>query len=369
LKPKMGTSPKPTLGISPKPTMGISPKPHTVPFSRSALSSGSSCTPLVLEPGKPWISPRDNPPRSQAAKPLNSLIDRQIRSRSSIAGHSTVGQTKSRKPSCSPAPKRSFTPTRNQVPGSSRKLVGNLVAVDKLNSRQVTFPKTEKRGRSVPPKAQMFTEVRQRSLSRSSIRGCSPALKPAVASNTRPSPSTKNFKVGVMGANTKLAQSPRASQAGCLRESNKIRPSSPAQSNASASSIEELTREAQSQLQLSLPGPLNVTWTIKSPSRSRIPTRVSKPSDRKSASEVQTPIEQLTSELKELELTAKLLSEERDFYFGKLRNVETMCKEQEAEGEQTASKVLDILGRPRRPRGRGRVGVFPASSPGGGLHN
>jgi RP/EB family microtubule-associated protein len=57
----------------------------------------------------------------------------------------------------------------------------------------------------------------------------------------------------------------------------------------------------------------------------------------------QAQIEDLTTQVLEMKLTVEGLEKERDFYFGKLRDVEVMCQENEAAGGDTIRKVLDIL--------------------------
>jgi len=56
-------------------------------------------------------------------------------------------------------------------------------------------------------------------------------------------------------------------------------------------------------------------------------------------------VEELTAQLAETKLSLEGLEKERDFYFGKLRDIEVFCQEQElSEEAQTAlQKVLDIL--------------------------
>jgi len=57
----------------------------------------------------------------------------------------------------------------------------------------------------------------------------------------------------------------------------------------------------------------------------------------------QAQIEELNAQLMEMKLTVEGLEKERDFYFGKLRDVEVMCQENEATGGDLVRKVLDIL--------------------------
>lgn len=45
----------------------------------------------------------------------------------------------------------------------------------------------------------------------------------------------------------------------------------------------------------------------------------------------------------EMRLTVSGLEKERDFYFGKLREIEMMCQEQEDGGIAPVKKFLDIL--------------------------
>jgi len=58
----------------------------------------------------------------------------------------------------------------------------------------------------------------------------------------------------------------------------------------------------------------------------------------------QAQIEDLNSQMMEMKLTVEGLEKERDFYFGKLRDVEVMCQECEGQdSEVVRKKVLDIL--------------------------
>lgn len=47
--------------------------------------------------------------------------------------------------------------------------------------------------------------------------------------------------------------------------------------------------------------------------------------------------------LMELKLTVDGLEKERDFYFGKLRDIELICQEPESENHPILSKIMDIL--------------------------
>eukprot|EP00092_Neocalanus_flemingeri_P007815 GFUD01008436.1.p1 GENE.GFUD01008436.1~~GFUD01008436.1.p1 ORF type:complete len:278 (-),score=91.97 GFUD01008436.1:405-1238(-) len=54
-------------------------------------------------------------------------------------------------------------------------------------------------------------------------------------------------------------------------------------------------------------------------------------------------IEDLNAQVLEMKLTVEGLEKERDFYFGKLRDVEVMCQENESTGGDLVGKVMDIL--------------------------
>jgi len=57
----------------------------------------------------------------------------------------------------------------------------------------------------------------------------------------------------------------------------------------------------------------------------------------------QAQIEDLNNEILEMKLSVEGLEKERDFYFGKLRDVEVICQEHETTGGEAIRKVLDIL--------------------------
>ena len=52
-------------------------------------------------------------------------------------------------------------------------------------------------------------------------------------------------------------------------------------------------------------------------------------------------VEELSGQLLETKLTIEGLEKERDFYFGKLRDIEVLC--QEVEGSDFAQRVLNVL--------------------------
>ncbi|KAL2104307.1 hypothetical protein ACEWY4_001175 [Coilia grayii] len=52
---------------------------------------------------------------------------------------------------------------------------------------------------------------------------------------------------------------------------------------------------------------------------------------------------ELIQELNLLKSTIQDMEKERDFYFGKLRNIELICQEKEGEGDPTLQRIIDIL--------------------------
>lgn len=49
------------------------------------------------------------------------------------------------------------------------------------------------------------------------------------------------------------------------------------------------------------------------------------------------------SQVNILKSTIQDMEKERDFYFGKLRNIELICQEKESEGDPTLQRIVDIL--------------------------
>lgn len=54
-------------------------------------------------------------------------------------------------------------------------------------------------------------------------------------------------------------------------------------------------------------------------------------------------VDELSSQIMDLKMTVDGLEKERDFYFGKLRDIEVLCQEHENEENQFIVKVMDIL--------------------------
>lgn len=60
-------------------------------------------------------------------------------------------------------------------------------------------------------------------------------------------------------------------------------------------------------------------------------------------SHVQNYILTICQQLEVLKSTIQDMEKERDFYFGKLRNIELICQEKEGEGDPTLQRIIDIL--------------------------
>ncbi|XP_018022002.1 microtubule-associated protein RP/EB family member 1-like [Hyalella azteca] len=54
-------------------------------------------------------------------------------------------------------------------------------------------------------------------------------------------------------------------------------------------------------------------------------------------------VEELTNQMMDMRITVQGLEKERDFYFGKLREIEMLCQEQEDGAVAPVQKILDIL--------------------------
>lgn len=51
----------------------------------------------------------------------------------------------------------------------------------------------------------------------------------------------------------------------------------------------------------------------------------------------------LCPQMEILKSTIQDMEKERDFYFGKLRNIELICQEKEGEDDPTLNRIIDIL--------------------------
>ncbi|XP_076364794.1 microtubule-associated protein RP/EB family member 1-like [Tachypleus tridentatus] len=54
-------------------------------------------------------------------------------------------------------------------------------------------------------------------------------------------------------------------------------------------------------------------------------------------------VEEMSNQVSELKLTVEGLERERDFYYGKLRDIEVVCQESEQEEKNLLEKILDVL--------------------------
>ncbi|XP_040565472.1 microtubule-associated protein RP/EB family member 1 isoform X1 [Lepeophtheirus salmonis] len=85
-------------------------------------------------------------------------------------------------------------------------------------------------------------------------------------------------------------------------------------------------------------------------SRSSVPSRAAPSRGISSANNsaavsanTQAQIEELTAQLMESKLTIEGLEKERDFYFGKLRDIEVLAQEHEEDGGEFSQKALSVL--------------------------
>merc|ERR1712080_573550 len=59
--------------------------------------------------------------------------------------------------------------------------------------------------------------------------------------------------------------------------------------------------------------------------------------------EVLAQIEDLSTQILEMKLVVEGMEKERDFYFGKLRDIELVVQEAAEEGNEISGKILDVL--------------------------
>ncbi|XP_066500809.1 microtubule-associated protein RP/EB family member 1a isoform X2 [Hoplias malabaricus] len=72
-------------------------------------------------------------------------------------------------------------------------------------------------------------------------------------------------------------------------------------------------------------------------------TKTTSGARRAGAVSVEEDRDELARTINDLKSTAADLEKERDFYFGKLRNIELLCQEKEGDPDPTLQKILDIL--------------------------
>lgn len=56
----------------------------------------------------------------------------------------------------------------------------------------------------------------------------------------------------------------------------------------------------------------------------------------------QSKVDELSSQVEDLKISVEGLEKERDFYFGKLRDIEVMCQEAD-EGNPIITRILEVL--------------------------
>ncbi|XP_077423846.1 microtubule-associated protein RP/EB family member 1-like [Vanacampus margaritifer] len=78
------------------------------------------------------------------------------------------------------------------------------------------------------------------------------------------------------------------------------------------------------------------------PPVAKVAPKVATVTARKSASSSASQ-EEIQSELQELRCTIQDIERERDFYFGKLRNIELICQENEGQGDPALQRIVEIL--------------------------
>lgn len=71
-------------------------------------------------------------------------------------------------------------------------------------------------------------------------------------------------------------------------------------------------------------------------------TPLARPAPNRNAGDLTGKIEDLTTQVSEYKLTVEGLEKERDFYFGKLRDIEVMCQECD-DNNPLIQKILDVL--------------------------
>lgn len=79
------------------------------------------------------------------------------------------------------------------------------------------------------------------------------------------------------------------------------------------------------------------------PPVAKVAPKMASPGVRKAGGGGEEERAELLNELEMLKSTIQDMEKERDFYFGKLRNIELICQEKEGEGDPTLQRIIDIL--------------------------
>ncbi|XP_056333714.1 microtubule-associated protein RP/EB family member 3a [Danio aesculapii] len=93
------------------------------------------------------------------------------------------------------------------------------------------------------------------------------------------------------------------------------------------------------------PGPQRTSPTVPKnmPTPQRVTTTIRKNPTHARNGGSDAEITELNQQLMELKLTVDGLEKERDFYFSKLRDIELICQDHEAESSPVISRIIDIL--------------------------
>ena len=91
------------------------------------------------------------------------------------------------------------------------------------------------------------------------------------------------------------------------------------------------------------PKPVSTTSSKSSLNNGHHPTNGNAAKDSAVNAELQQENLRLLTEVNEMKTTLDGLEKERDFYFGKLRDIEVLCQEYEADNLPALKKILDIL--------------------------
>lgn len=102
-----------------------------------------------------------------------------------------------------------------------------------------------------------------------------------------------------------------------------------------AASPKQPNQQAPRQVQQAQPKPSSVVKPQPKPTAAR-------PTQSGSSGDI-VKIEELTTQVSDLRLNIEGLEKERDFYFGKLRDIEVLCQEHENDNAPIVKQIMDIL--------------------------